>query len=524
MTRAERPAFRPLLLVLIFIVAVLAAYLYMCNNMADPDQFWHIATGRWIVEHKAIPTVDVFSWWAMANDRAWVPQEWLFGVTIYGVWALGGFTLVYWFAALLEGALVMVVYALTRARKVSPVWSLLVAIACLFGTLTFVVPRPQMMTFVLLPLTALLLQKGKWPWALAIVALGVNMHGGVWPLYVLVFALYEFPKRWWIVAAAAAVTLINPHPIGTMLYPFKALLNPKTSQIMEFMPVALWERKGDFVMYFALFLALRNRKVPFKDGVFALAFIVLSFTALRHIEWFYILVLPIMAPYFTVASLDLSSVALPPRLARFVPSRYRGLFSGGDTDGAQLPEPVAHVEGAADEEPVVLEPTPAPARRPSRLIEIVLIGALLLTTLFLGTRVSKTKVDVDKYYPETLVSYVKVNKVKRLFNMWHEGGYLIFKGVEVLIDGRGDPYAAQSAGERDFMSEYLDATQLNTNPIPFLEKEKIDYALVPSSAVMMILQMDPDWVVVKTDEYHALFKYEPKAASSAATQTATPAP
>jgi hypothetical protein len=525
MTRAERPAFRPLLLLLIFVVAVLAAYLYMCNNMADPDQFWHIATGRWIVENRAIPKVDIFSWWATANHRPWIPQGWLFGVSIYGVWALGGFTAVYWFAALLEGALVMLVYALTRARGVNPVWSMLVALACLLGTLTFVVPRPQMMTFVLIPLTALLLQKGKWFWALVVVVIGVNMHGGIWPLYVLVFALYEFPKRWWLVALALAATMANPAPLGTLWYPFRSILNPKTSQINEFQPTALWERKGDFVMYFALYFAMRNRKVPIRDGLFALAFIVLSFTALRHIEWFYILVLPVLAPYFAVTTLDLSSVTLPAWASRIAPARLRRLFAGGDTETGPGPD-----EGG--EEVVTLasesvEGAPAQTvltRRPSRVIEIALVGALLFTILFLGVRATKTKVDVDKYYPETLASYLKVNGVKRLFNVWHEGGYLIFKGIPVLIDGRGDPYTAEKKGDRDLSSEYLDASQLATNPLPFIKGLGCDYALVPSGSLMWILNSSPDWVVVKTDTYHALFKYEPQDASGSREQTATTPP
>jgi hypothetical protein len=526
MTRAERPAFRILLLILIFVVAVLAGYLYMIQRgTADPDQFWHIATGRWIVEHRAIPTMDVFSWWAQANHRPWVAQEWLFGVVIYGVWALGGFTAVYWFAALLEGVLVMLVYALTRARGVNPVWSVLVALACMFGSLNFVVPRPQMATFVLLTLVTLLLQKNKPWWALAVMLVGVNMHGGVWPLYLLVFGLYEFPKRWWLPALAVGVALITPNSLGTVLYPFRAMLSSNTSQIMEFQPTALWERKGDFVMYLALFLAVRNRKVRLRDGLFALAFVILSFTALRHIQWFYVLVIPVLAPYFAVTSLDLSSVTLPDRVARFVPARYRRLFAGGDTE-VVLPEE-SGADAAVAAETAGGAATGAPqVRRPSRLIEIALIGALAATVLFLGVRAVRTPVDVDKYYPEAIISYLKVNKVARLFNIWQEGGYLIFKGIPVLIDGRGDPYAAEKPGERDLAAEFLAATQLRTQPVPFIEGLGCDYALIPTSGLMWLLYADPDWVAVKSDEYHVLFKYEPKTASGStpATDTSKSAP
>ncbi|HEX7808455.1 MAG TPA: hypothetical protein VF608_07020, partial [Thermoanaerobaculia bacterium] len=34
------------------------------------DLFWHLATGRWIAEHHALPSIDPF---AVASDRiAWI--------------------------------------------------------------------------------------------------------------------------------------------------------------------------------------------------------------------------------------------------------------------------------------------------------------------------------------------------------------------------------------------------------------------------------------------------------------------
>lgn len=46
-----------------FVLAALIALARMSNFPADPDMFWHVETGRWIVEHRAIPHTDVFSWY-----------------------------------------------------------------------------------------------------------------------------------------------------------------------------------------------------------------------------------------------------------------------------------------------------------------------------------------------------------------------------------------------------------------------------------------------------------------------------
>jgi len=51
------------------------------------DFFWHLATGRWIVEHHALPIHDPF---AIASDRTpWINGEWLFDVVLYAIGGLG---------------------------------------------------------------------------------------------------------------------------------------------------------------------------------------------------------------------------------------------------------------------------------------------------------------------------------------------------------------------------------------------------------------------------------------------------
>jgi hypothetical protein len=510
LTRTERPYVRMLILLLMAIVAALAAYLTMAQRMADPDQFWHIATGRWIVEHGALPTHDVFSWWAIANNREWVAQEWLFGVVVYGAYALGGFTLVYWFAAILEGLTVFVVYALVRARRVDPLWALLVTIASMFGTIFFAAPRPQMLTFILIPLTALLLEKGRWPWALLVILVGVNLHGGVWPLYVLVFAFYEFPRRWWLIGLAAVAALATPDPVGTFLYPIKAILNPRTASINEFMPTVLWTNKGDLAVMVGVFLLTRRRRIAWKDGLFALAFVLLALSAVRHLQWFYLIVLPVLAPYLPVEAPDLSRVRLPRWLKDRLPARVLSWFGPRAEAATPIDADIASVENGAAPPPVA-DKTPSVliGRSGFRRLEYVLVATLVLATFFLSGAVSRQPLDVDRWYPKDMIAYLKLHKVKRLFNIWHEGGYLILHGIEPLIDGRGDPYTAQKPGQKDLIAEYLDATELTAEPMALFDELKVDYVLITPSGLLKVLIREPRLALVKTDDYHALFKVLP---------------
>jgi hypothetical protein len=69
------------------LVATAVAATYVVQ-LTDPDPWWHLATGRWIVEHHAIPRVDPFSF--TVAGASWHAVDWLADLTMYGAWALAG--------------------------------------------------------------------------------------------------------------------------------------------------------------------------------------------------------------------------------------------------------------------------------------------------------------------------------------------------------------------------------------------------------------------------------------------------
>jgi len=87
-----------LVLLAVFVAIALAAIAPVRNY----DFFWHLATGRWIVEHQALPDVDPF---AIASDKhEWINGEWLFQVLAYFTGVRGGS-----FARALLAALIVLV-------------------------------------------------------------------------------------------------------------------------------------------------------------------------------------------------------------------------------------------------------------------------------------------------------------------------------------------------------------------------------------------------------------------------------
>src|SRR5437867_5832914 len=76
----------------------------------DPDTYWHLASGKWMVEHGALLRTDVFS--STATGAPYSVGEWLGQLVLYAAYASAGWTGI----VLLRAALVAVAaFFLTRA-------------------------------------------------------------------------------------------------------------------------------------------------------------------------------------------------------------------------------------------------------------------------------------------------------------------------------------------------------------------------------------------------------------------------
>ena len=70
----------------VLLAGALLSFLY-ATNIGTWDIWWHLATGRWIMAHGAIPTTDSFSY--TAKGEPWINVNWLGGLIYYGAWQLG---------------------------------------------------------------------------------------------------------------------------------------------------------------------------------------------------------------------------------------------------------------------------------------------------------------------------------------------------------------------------------------------------------------------------------------------------
>lgn len=485
---------RRLLILLVFVVGALAGYFYAATRPGDPDMFWHLATGRWILEHGAVPTTDVFSWWGIANHRPWVAQEWLFGLGAFAAFTAGGYTALYAVIGAFEGLLAVLFYVLGRLRGLSTPWALGMALLGMAGTLHYVVPRPQIVTYCLMLLMMVLLEKKRFWWALPVIALGVNLHGGVWIVFVGIYAFYALPENWKMLIPAVAVCALNPNPIGVFGFPFLIQFDESTKLITEYTPTAIWTRTFDRWVYLAMFLLVASRrvKVPLKDAAFALAFFLLGLSGIRHVVWLYVFVIPVLAPYLVAGATRLAGEAAP-RIADWRAGRRR------DESADEAPAR----EAAPDPETAAAHA----AAREARLEAIVAV-VLLVAAVGLGVSDATLRFDPEANYPGAMTEYLISHRIGHAFTPYNDGGFMIWKGYAPLVDGRQDPFVAHFPGDAALLNDYSAAVSFDIDPVAFFQKYGITYVLVNRAPLDISLQHNPAFTPVASTNTHVLWKFD----------------
>lgn len=306
---------------------LLAAYLSLALRpweIRDADVFWHLATGRWILQHRTLPQVDVFSY-TMAG-QPWLNHEWLFQVILRLVQVAAGTTGLYllksllYTAALLLPAVVWLQRTTAAGRCNAP---LLVAalMLCILPALPFSEYRPLCFSVFFLAGAAELADRpassARWPFVAGFLLFAVwaNMHATFFLGLVATgcfLALSACRTRIALLLGVEALaTLLNPHGWRLWHVPFKV------GGSALFMSANQEWRPPDFTYEFWAFwlAALLLLAVWFSLGkaaftarhLFALALLLGAFKSRRIIPYFTVALvapllhgLPVLAQKFTM--------------------------------------------------------------------------------------------------------------------------------------------------------------------------------------------------------------------------------
>ena len=160
--------------VIVGVIALIYALIAGLRTVGDPDLGWQLATGRWILQHHAVPSTDILSY--TTPGHAWVYPV-LSQVILYCTYWLGGYSLLSW----LHAAACLTATAFLLGRNAIRNVLALIAVPLIAARTE---PRAELFTMVLFAVFLNILwryhKSGRGPlWVLPpLMCLWVNLHLG----------------------------------------------------------------------------------------------------------------------------------------------------------------------------------------------------------------------------------------------------------------------------------------------------------------------------------------------------------
>ncbi|MGB9697452.1 MAG: hypothetical protein ACP5P3_07780 [Ignavibacteria bacterium] len=332
-----------LLLLFILLLIVFSTF----KVFQDDDIFWHLATGRYIVENKSIPSTDIFSY--IESDTKWIPFEWGWDVATFAIYNLGGYVALSLFRTLLIiatfGLLLMTMKKLELSTGLIYSSLLLVAIA-LLPRMSI---RPHLFSylgyaFLIYIITVVRTDENKFRLLYSIpfiFLVWANVHMSVMLSLVVVvlFAVFYYRKEknnktpnqnkiktiLIILIATAIAMIVNPHHINTYIYAYEHSSMDMLQNINEWRSPFASDRGIYNIIYF-LFLALSVYSVykllKKRDYFPALVIVLTAANSFRAVRF---------TAEFLLLSVVFIVIAYEPIFRKVFSEKQLGIINGGLT-------------------------------------------------------------------------------------------------------------------------------------------------------------------------------------------------
>jgi hypothetical protein len=425
----------------------------------DPDTYLHIATGRWIWAHGAVPSADPFS--HSLAGAPWTAHEWLAQLIIAGAYGALGWAGVVALAALgVAASLALLMRALERV--VPPRLALGATVLSFYLMASHLTARPHALAMPILVGWAAALTRARAEarapslYLLPLMALWANLHGGfvvglglAGALAVEAVLTAEGPpaRRTAILGwarfliGAALASLLTPQGFAGWWFPFKLMSFHFALDFVSEWHAPVLGPTAPLVLWLAtlvVFALWTDFRAPLFRVLMVTGLVAMAMSRTRNAE-----LLALLAPLFLAPSLP-----IPLR-----PQGRRGIRSN------------------------------------------VAIGAVLVVA---------TALAVFRNYPHenpaiapasALAAARHAGLTGPVFNDFDFGADLIFEGVPVFVDGRIDLYGD------DFMRAYAEALAAEGGALPrILDRYHIAWTLLkPEDNAVTALDRDPHWERVYAD-------------------------
>jgi hypothetical protein len=455
----------------------------------DPDFWWHLRIGRWMLDNGRLPSTDIFTF--TVPSHVWTDHEYLTEILMWLVYrSIGviGLSLAF---GLLTWAAFWIMYRQVR-REPWVIVGIGLAIGAVAGSPIWG-PRAQMITFFLSCLELYWLQAylaGRsrtlqlFP---LVMVLWANLHGGwvigfVWLGVALVAELlawgwdrenpaHKKHARFLAIITVFSLVAVAATPHGFSLYPYPFQTEGSVAQqrlIVEwFSPDFHQVYLRPFeAMVFLVIIGFALRRPPLVEFLLTLVALGLALQSVRNVVLFVAVATPVMIKCYSAYWKELSAARgwkfdLPPR----------------------------------------------------RIFAVVTVIVLLVIALATSARIADSvstsrqqSLDASSYpigAADWLAAHPEVGT--RMYNQYGWGGYLAYRfypdpNRRVFIFGEaalmGDP----------LLNQYEDVQTLRSDWKQVLDQYKVDYVVYnKGEALANVLATQPDWKLVYQDSVAVIY-------------------
>jgi hypothetical protein len=433
--------------------------------LRDPDSFWHIKVGQWILDHHALPHTDIYSFTRFGQP--WISTAWLSQVLFalaYAQWAWAGPVVLT--AIVIACSVAIFVHWLNRlGAHLEIPHSAFLAVLAFGASAPHLLTRPHILALPVMVIWGGMLMAAadrksspSWLW-LPLMALWANLHGGfvlglalIGPIALEAVWNVEAPRRpnaklflRWVLFGIGALVASCATPYG-----WKTLLGATNILNLGKALTVIGEWKPSNFTSFSVFegallgliaIAFSRRIVLSPPRI--LLVLLLTWMALTHVR-----------------SVDSFAFLMPLVLAKPL-----GELSRQVGQARQVEPNAGNVTGKAWSSHYVIA-----------LATLTIVAVIWASTAIRTSHHGFTF--AQERMPIAAMDWLEQHKAQRIFNGYNFGGYLIWRNVPVFIDGRAELY-----GET-FVMDVTDAVEIRKldNLTRLLDEYQIDATLLIANA------------------------------------------
>ncbi|TMJ21315.1 MAG: hypothetical protein E6G93_10470 [Alphaproteobacteria bacterium] len=460
-------------------IGVYTLFLLAGNRLLiDPDTMWQVTLGQWILDHRAVPETDVYSF--TMRGESWISTQWLAQAIYAKAYGISGWSGPVVVAASAIAA-TFTLLAVFLSRRLSESTTLVFIAAALALTMPHLLARPHVLAMPVMVawfaglIAAADRRDAPSYWLVPLMALWANLHGGfVFGLVLIAPVALDallgaeaaqrkpLALRWAAFALAALLaSCATPYGWNSLLASRKILaLGNALPLIMEWRP-ADFGSVGPFEICLLLGIGLalyRGVTLPLMRIVLLLGLLHMALAQGRAAE-----ILALLGPLVLAA-------------------------------------PLARQIGVAAS-------SPSTAAVPARRALLAGVTVALVAGTFAYASMHRFEPHM-RGSPVAAVAKLKTLNLTRVFNDYDFGGYLIYAGVPTFIDGRTELY-----GEKFFIDHNAASGLMEPeNLFRLLDEYKIEATLMRTqSAATKLLDHIDGWQKIYSDDIATIHLRKPDA-------------